>query len=581
MPLMWSCLDEQLPQTDGATADQVAKADKIGLVNGLTQYMNTPIADFNDNIVTGLGYPEQIIWHGVMTADQPVWNTNYNYWQAYNDCLYMGNYSWQYYYWTYYQYLVYKATLVIQNCDKENEEDALSLATGCAYRAYMMHDMLKMYEFKKTGTSLDATYYDKLKGLTVPIVNENTTEAMAKQNPRAPFYEMYRYIMHDLDMAEAAMDRTSESGSKNFASKGLVYGLKARLWLDIASRFERYPEDLSTQIAHDNEQYEELGEGYQDLPAIGVTNANEAFANAAEYARKAINCGYSVLTKEQWYDTSTGFNTANNSWIWAILISSSDKMVTYYEWESWASFMSPESSYGLASATYKCTFLIDANLFANIPDADWRKLTWIDPADDLPDNPTAAEEEAYTNAFEKKYADKTNLSFAEWSEFDPYVGFKFHPGSGNGSISTTGNKVDIPLMRVEEMYLIEAEALYHSQGPAAGKSALETFLNNYRYDDGSYVCTAVSQREFEREIVRQKSIEFWGEGVSLFDIKRLEMAITRGYDGTNWPASYQYNSLDGYVAPWTILYIPQTESRENQSLLLNPDPSVVMLELKP
>ncbi len=580
MPMMWSCLDEQLPQTDGATEDQVAKADKIGLVNGLTQYLNTPIATYDDGVYTGIGYPEHIIMHGVMASDLPVWATGYNYWNTYMECLYMGNWGYQSYYWWYYNYLIYKATLVIKNCDKENEDDAFALATGCAYRAFTYMDMTRMYEFKKTGTSLDAEYYPDLKGLTVAIVNENTTEAMAKNNPRVPFYEMYRYILQDLNMAEEALGRTSDSGAKNYASLGMVYGLKARFWLDVATRFDRYPEDLAEQISHDTEQYEVLGEGYQNLPALGVTTANQAFAKAAEYARKAISQGYSVLSKDDWYNITTGFNSVNNSWIWGILISSSDKAVTYYTWESWVSFMCPEADYGVANSTYKCTFMIDAKLFSQIPDADWRKLTWIDPADALPENPTAEEEAAYEKAYETKYADKSSFDFDTWSQYDPYVGFKFHPGSGNGTASTTGNKVDIPLMRVEEMYFIEAEALYHSQGPAAGKSALETFMNNYRYSDGSYICTAASQREFEREIVKQKRIEFWGEGIALYDLKRLEMAIERGYDGSNWAESYQFNSLDGYVAPWTILYTPLSEHQQNEAFVLNPDPSSVMLELK-
>ncbi|MCD8386651.1 MAG: RagB/SusD family nutrient uptake outer membrane protein [Bacteroidales bacterium] len=575
-----SCLESPLPQTDNATADQVAKADKEGLVNGLTQYLNTPIADYDDVVYTGIGYPEHIIWHDVMTANTTLWSTSYNYWTAYTELLYTGNWAWMYYYWVYYQYIVYKAALVIQNCDPESVDDALYLATGLSHRAFAMFDMARMYEFFPTGTSLDASYYPTLKGLTVPIVTEYTTEEQAKANPRAPFYKMYRFILNDLQGAEEAILKATASGAKNYASEGMIYGLAARFWLELGSRFTNYPDDLAEQISHDNDQWEELGEAYQDLPAIGITTANEAFEKAATYARKAINSGYTVLSQDDWYNTSTGYNSANSSWIWGILMSSSDKMVTYYTWESWASFMCPEASWGVSSSTYKATFLIDADLFSKISDSDWRKLTWIDPADWVDDNPTPDEEEEFEKRFNSKYADKTLFSFEEWSQYTPYVGFKFHPGSGNTTSSTTGNKMDIPLMRVEEMYYIEAEAIAHTQGVAAGATALASFTNTYRYTDGSYKCTASSMEDFQEALFLQKSIEFWGEGVILYDMKRWRKAITRGYSGSNHPTSYQFNSIEGYVAPWTILYIPLNESYQNQSLVLNPDPAQVSEELR-
>ena len=47
---------------------------------------------------------------------------------------------------------------------------------------------------------------------------------------------------------------------------------------------------------------------------------------------------------------------------------------------------------------------------------------------------------------------------------------------------TIGAAVDYPLMRIEEMYLIEAEAIGMSQGLAAGISKLEDFVNTFRYN---------------------------------------------------------------------------------------------------
>lgn len=563
VPVLTSCLDEAVP-TSGATQGQVENSSKDGLVNAITKYMNT-VTDSDDN--SDIGYPGIMLHRDCMTADAPVRDPGYFYFTLFNDCQYLGDLAPQTMFWNYYTALVHNANIAIQACDKTNSYDALNLATSYAYRALAYMDMMRLYEFRATGTSLDNNLTE-LKGLTVPIVTEHTSEARARINPRAPYYKMYRFILSDLDNAAKALARTQERGSKNKASEGVVYGLKARLWLEIATRADRFPDDLAEIIAHDTESYdapENLGEGYALLP-LGITSANDAYALAAENARAAINCGYSPLTKDEWYSVSSGFNSAtNNSWMWGILIGSSDDMATYYVWRSWVSFMAPEATYGVASSNYKASMMIDRNLYEQIGTADWRRLTWINP-DDF---------EEGEEAFKRNYADKTQLSYNDWSGHAPYVGFKVRPGQGAASTSTIGNKVDIPLMRVEEMYFIEAEAAAHTRGAAAGKSLLETFMNTYRYEGGAYSCSANSIEGIVDQIITQKRIELWGEGLAIFDIRRLGIAVTRGYEGTNHPEAYRINSVEGYVPAWSTIFIPRRESNLNTLCKLNPDPSGV------
>ena len=128
-------------------------------------------------------------------------------------------------------------------------------------------------------------------------------------------------------------------------------------------------------------------------------------------------------------------------------------------------------------------------------------------------------------------------------------------------------------MRVEEMYFIYAEAVAHSEGLAAGKTALENFMNAYRYNDNKYECSATTMEDFTDELMVQKRIEFWGEGLVYFDYKRLAKKITRYYDNSNFPSTYQLNSKEGYVAPWLNYYIYEYERDQNVSVVLNPDPS--------
>ena len=52
-----------------------------------------------------------------------------------------------------------------------------------------------------------------------------------------------------------------------------------------------------------------------------------------------------------------------------------------------------------------------------------------------------------------------------------YVNMKFRPHNGDYRTHTIGGAVDYPIMRIEEMYFLKAEAALHTSGvPAAAKS---------------------------------------------------------------------------------------------------------------
>lgn len=75
-------------------------------------------------------------------------------------------------------------------------------------------------------------------------------------------------------------------------------------------------------------------------------------------------------------------------------------------------------------------------------------------------------------------------------------------------------------MRVEEMYLIKAEAEAMGGNLSGGKSTLENFVRTYR--DPSFTSKANSAQDFQDEVWLQRRMELWGEGFSLFDILRLK-----------------------------------------------------------
>ena len=131
-------------------------------------------------------------------------------------------------------------------------------------------------------------------------------------------------------------------------------------------------------------------------------------------------------------------------------------------------------------------------------------------------------------------------------------------------------------MRVEEMYFIEAEATAQAGDLAGGIRLLNEFMTFYRMMNGAtYDCTSKSGtlEGFINELMLQKRIEFWGEGIVMFDMKRLDMSTRRGYVGTNSPASYRLNT-EGRAPYWNFV-ISRGETQNNPVIATqnNPDPS--------
>ncbi len=100
----------------------------------------------------------------------------------------------------------------------------------------------------------------------------------------------------------------------------------------------------------------------------------------------------------------------------------------------------------------------------------------------------------------------------------------FDPGRTAGQqryIST-----DYIYMRVDEMYLLNAEASAKTGDEGTARTRLHEFLAN-RIPDHSYVDGLTGQALLD-EIYKQTRVEFWGEGKSYLAMKRNHATITRG-----------------------------------------------------
>lgn len=558
-----SCIDEEQP-TDAATASQIegSSSSFAMLVSGL----NTKLISYNNYYTSNTGswyetqdwgYPCYMLTKESLLDGFPIANSSYNYQNTYESATYLSAYTTPIYF--FYYSLVNTVNNIINVAGENPASEAIqqSVAQARVYRALAYMDLSMMFEFWPTGIAeLDGKAKDVM-GLTVPIVTENTTDEEAKNNPRAPFYEMYRFIYDDLATAETALAFYSRK-DKNEVNADVVNALMARYWLTLATRFRKHPADLQQMVAKDNDNS-------LKGRALGITTAEECYEKAQAYAQKVISAGYTPMTKSQWHDTTTGFNTANNAWVWDMRFSSIEQVPSY--WCTIMGNVASEPTWGMPAYAggYRC---ISKRLYDRIHDGDWRKTSWIDPADA---GATIVPEKYKTQLRDADAS--TKASNTNFSRLPAYANLKFRPGSGSIDDDQKGLLCDIPLVRVEEMYFIMIECEFYLHGLDAGKQSLENFMTTYRTEGTEYKSAAEGWTDFIYEMIAQKYVELWGEGIMYNDYKRLGLYIVRLYDDTNYLEAYQFDWLGEGVAPWLNFYIPERERSFNKAMVMNPDPT--------
>ena len=298
-----SCIDEETP-TQQASAEQVASSSKSlsMLVSGLKSKMISYCNYYSD--VTSWyasqdwGYGCYMLTKETMLDGFPTTGSTWNYQTYYESATRLTSYTAPVYF--FYYNLADLSNKIMKSTEGATSETMLNYrGIAHTYRALAYMDLAMMFEFWPTGnTELDTKAKD-IMGLTVPIVTESTTAEEAKNNPRADFTTMYRFIYNDLSKAKELL-AGYERSEKNDVNIDVVNGLLARFWLTVATRFQRYPDDLPKQLAAEG-----TNDGYADL---GVTSAADCYQKAEDCAEAVINAGYTPITKEQWHDVKSGLH---------------------------------------------------------------------------------------------------------------------------------------------------------------------------------------------------------------------------------------------------------------------------------
>ena len=531
-----SCIEEVFPESSTATIDQIGKSDQAisAMVNSVVAFINA-FRSYGPQFYHDFGYSGYNLIRESACEDFFCHEPKFDFFDTYGVCNDLGDADVVNTIWYYnYKFLnnVNNALSALEKAD-DAPENKYYKGICLSYRAMIYMDLVRMYEYKKTGVEkLDAEAASKnLYGITVPIITDETTEEEGRNNPRAPFYAVYKFILDDLASAEELLS-DYQRPTKNLPCTPVVHGLMARMWLEMGSRFELYPEDLNT---------------LNNNTDLNIASKETCFTKAAEYARKVINeSGAMPLTEKEWFggdSYTTGFNSVlTNSWVWGSIMTTED---VHSYWLNFAGSMCPEQTFGYGNRKWQGYKLIGKKLFDQIPNADWRKTTWIAPED-------------AGKAPGTKY--HTLFTDENFKKVPAYVHLKFKPKEGNMIDANVGAPIDNLLMRVEEMYLIKAEAEAMGGNLSGGKSTLENFVRTYR--DPSFTSKANSAQDFQDEVWLQRRMELWGEGFSLFDILRLKKPVIR--KNTNYDPSVQYNSAA--EAQILIYRIPQCEMETNSGI---------------
>jgi hypothetical protein len=183
-----------------------------------------------------------------------------------------------------------------------------------------------------------------------------------------------------------------------------------------------------------------------------------------------------------------GFNNITNpEWIWGAFVQD-DQSSTF------GSFHAQISWDGNTTYIRGTPKRINSALYDQISATDVRKKMW-EPAPNATNFPLP------------------NTSYAR----TPYMSRKFK----TRAVPTIG---DVPYIRLAEMYLIVAEANARLGKDPEARQALFTLAKNR---DPQYTLSTRSGQALIDEIMIQRRVELWAEGLRWFDLKRLNLPLDR------------------------------------------------------
>ena len=396
--------------------------------------------------------------------------------------------------------------------------DALNMiGQAKALRAYAYLLLAPSFQFAYTTF---ADPFDEKAAPCVPICSPDIEDPT--HNPRASVGAIYDIITKDLTSAIELLDGYTRT-SKTFIDQSVAYGLRARAYLNMGKYQEAYNDAVAAAKGYTPASIEEVS-----VPAFN--NINE------------------------------------HNWMWGFYMTADMASAFPYATTScWLRSFSGDSY----SAAVQCYTMINTMLYNKISATDVRKGWWVDENLQSPLLENLTWGDYSGQAIGPGVIDDVKEAFL------PYTNVKF----ACNSLGNTSNDEDFPLMRVEEMYLIQAECLANLNKNAEAINVLEDFVKTYR--DPEY---SVNDRNLSllNEIWFQRRVELWGEGFAIFDTKRLNKPLVRFLgtaESTNQPTAFRFNMKAD--DPWLLMKFANAELNTNLSIEDNKGGSLPVTDQNP
>lgn len=365
------------------------------------------------------------------------------------------------------------------------------------YRAQAL--AFRAFDYHVLAQYYQFTYLGNEDKLCVPVITEeNALQAAADGLACSTVADVYQQILDDLGEAIESLHATGNIAvkAKKFISEATARGIRSRVYLCMGKWKE----------AADDAQF-------------AIDNSGCTPYSIAEVSRP------------------TFWDCNDHAWLWAVDVEESDRVVTTGIC-NWPSHMGT-FTYGYAQVgSWR---KISKTLFDEIPESDVRK-GWFLNADGVSPNLNEEYQEYVDDAISEDVG-------------KAYVQVKFAPYKD--VLGQTINANDLPLLRVEELYLILAEAQAMTS-PSTGAATLGDFVRAYRNPD--YTNPVGTAEDIRKAVYWQRRVELWGEGVSYFDMMRLKTGVDRR--GAGFEPSLVFNIAPN--DPVLLYHIPQAETNANK-----------------
>lgn len=406
------------------------------------------------------------------------------------------------YIWSYNYQIILNANMVIRKLSKKEEltaEDKFFYAQALFMRAYSYYNIANLYGPGPHNQELASRCDNGGSGIYYDLAPIYTENDTTKAGLIEPQSTSTLQAMYNTITNDLTTSITYFNEASTEDDKYQIRTSKLFANVDLAKAFLAYTY---------------LESGFYDVYA-----SENRWEQAYTLAKEVIDGGnFKILPLED--VTTTGFvNVDNPSWMWGL-------NVTTENTSALASFWGHMDIYTYSYAMAGAEKAIDDALYAQIPATDARKGWWDE-----------------------------NKKLCPTGKF-----YDLNKGTGDDVDRRWLN--DIVYMRIEEMYLVGAEAAYRAGKDTEAKALLEELLMQRDPETAAKVST-MDNTSLLNQLYFNWRVEMWGEGRALQTLKRF--GIEKSAGNNHWSTNVKGKAI-GATDPALIFILPYAEYSSNKKI---------------